>query len=92
MSARRYIVLGDRTSHGGEVISAHSGKTLDGIPVATVGCKVTCPKCGGTHEIVQGSETASYMGLALARENDKTSCGAVLIPRGQYRGTVDSGG
>jgi uncharacterized Zn-binding protein involved in type VI secretion len=88
MSARRYIVLGDRTSHGGEVISAHPGKTIDGIPVATVTCKVTCPKCGGTHEIVTGSESASYLGLALAREGDLTSCGATLIPKGQYRSTV----
>jgi uncharacterized Zn-binding protein involved in type VI secretion len=89
MSARRYIVLGDRTSHGGEVISAHEGKTIDGIPVATVGCLVTCPKCKGTHEIVTGSKRASYRGLALARERDKTSCGATLISRGQSRGTTE---
>jgi uncharacterized Zn-binding protein involved in type VI secretion len=88
MSGKRYIVLGDRSSHGGEVISAHSGKTLDGIPVATVGCKVTCPKCGGTHEIVSGSESANYLGLALAREGDMTSCGATLVAKGQSRGTV----
>ncbi|MDR2093315.1 MAG: PAAR domain-containing protein [Azoarcus sp.] len=89
MSGGRYIVLGDRTSHGGEVISGHAGKTIDGIPVATVGCLVTCPKCGGTHEIVSGSESASYLGLALAREDDVTSCGATLISGGQSRSTVD---
>jgi uncharacterized Zn-binding protein involved in type VI secretion len=71
------------------VISAHGGKTIDGIPVATVGCKVTCPKCSGTHEIVTGSESASYMGIPLAREGDKTSCGATLVSKGQSRSTVE---
>jgi uncharacterized Zn-binding protein involved in type VI secretion len=88
MSGRRYIVLGDRTSHGGEVISAHPGKTIDGIPVATVTCKVTCPQCNGVHEIVTGSPRASYLGLALAREGDMTSCGATLVPKVHSRATV----
>ncbi|MCL1861387.1 MAG: PAAR domain-containing protein [Proteobacteria bacterium] len=88
------IVLGDKTSHGGEVISAwgRDGPVpydIDGIPVACIGDKVTCPKCRGTHEIVQGASEPPFMvgGRPVAREGDKCSCGAVLISKGQSRFT-----
>jgi uncharacterized Zn-binding protein involved in type VI secretion len=87
MSGKRLILLGDKTSHGGTVVSAQSMMTIDGIPVATIGDKVTCPKCKGTHEIVQGGGNIRLMGRELAREGDKTSCGATLVSVQQSRST-----
>jgi uncharacterized Zn-binding protein involved in type VI secretion len=47
-----FIVLGDRTSHGGTVISADPAWTIDEQPVARVGDKVSCPRCKRTSTIV----------------------------------------
>jgi uncharacterized Zn-binding protein involved in type VI secretion len=96
MAGRKVIVLGDLTSHGGEVISA-SGEgryTIDGIPVACVGDKVSCPKKGhGPETIISGDENATLDGKAIAIEGlSKTSCGAELISKGQSRTTHDVGG
>ena len=45
---KKIIVLGDRTSHGGTVITAKgTGRnTIDGIPVACVGDKSPTPNPG----------------------------------------------
>lgn len=80
----RIIVVGDKTSHGGVVVS---GSPLSfwgpsDIPIARKGDKVTCPKCKphifmiaeGTQQFI---DTAGSMPVAL--EGHKTSCGAVLI-------------
>lgn len=40
---RALVRLGDKTTHGGEVISA-SGSVMYGKPIALVGDKVSCPK------------------------------------------------
>jgi uncharacterized Zn-binding protein involved in type VI secretion len=88
--SRKVIVLGDKTSHDGEVISA-SGEgryTIDGIPVACVGDKVSCPKKGhGPETIIEGDPNATLDGKPIALEGCKTSCGAVLISKGQSRTT-----
>ena len=78
--SKPFIRLGDKTSHGGSVIEA-SGQTDSGnIKVARVGDKVSCPIRGhGTCPIVSGDFALIVDGKAVAREGDKTSCGAVLI-------------
>jgi uncharacterized Zn-binding protein involved in type VI secretion len=86
--SKRYIVLGDRTTHGGTVVTAQSNKTIDGIPVALIGDEVTCPKCSGRHRIVQGAENSAFGGIPYAREGDKVSCGASLVSKGQSRSTT----
>lgn len=43
MSIVGFIVVGDRTSHGGVVVSGDITCTIDGQPVARVGDKVFCP-------------------------------------------------
>jgi uncharacterized Zn-binding protein involved in type VI secretion len=90
MTGRKVIVLGDKTSHGGEVISA-SGEgryTIDGIPVACVGDKVSCPIKGhGPETIIEGDEYSTLDGKPIALEGCKVSCGAVLISEGQSRTT-----
>jgi len=49
---RRIIRLGDKTSHGGTVVSATSHVTVGGIPVARVGDKCTCPKKGHNNCVI----------------------------------------
>lgn len=40
-----FIVMGDRTSHGGVVMSGDPTWTVDGQPIARIGDKVSCPRC-----------------------------------------------
>lgn len=77
---RPFIVLGDKTDHGGEVIEASGVTDTHGKRIARVGDKVKCPKKGhGTTEIVSGDLTMLIDGKAAARHGDQTSCGAKLI-------------
>lgn len=41
-----FVLLGDKTTHGGTVISASSTMTVNGKPVALIGDKVSCPVKG----------------------------------------------
>ena len=77
---QKWIVLGDRTSHGGHVIEASGVSATNGIAIARVGDKVTCPRAGhGTCIIVSGDLTVIIDGQPVARDGDKIECGAVLI-------------
>jgi uncharacterized Zn-binding protein involved in type VI secretion len=76
---RNIIVVGDKTDHGGTVITGTNRKTIHGHAVACEGDKVECPKCKGVFSIIT---TAPYMRVddrQIAREGDRTECGAVLI-------------
>jgi uncharacterized Zn-binding protein involved in type VI secretion len=78
---RPFIVLGDKTDHGGEVIEASGMTDTHGKGIARLGDKVTCPKMGhgGTTTIVSGDPTMVIDGQPAARHGDKTACGATLI-------------
>ncbi|MDR1397484.1 MAG: PAAR domain-containing protein [Desulfarculales bacterium] len=73
------IVLGDKTTHGGEVVTASEKVVYLGKPVACVGDQVTCPRCEGMHTIISGAPTATAYDKAIARNGDSVSCGAKLI-------------
>lgn len=76
----RFIRLGDKTSHGGTVVSASSRMFVGAIPVACVGDTCTCPKKGHNNcVIVEGDNIISVDGRAVALEGCKCSCGALLI-------------
>ncbi|MFM7024977.1 MAG: PAAR domain-containing protein [Limnohabitans sp.] len=78
--ARKIIVLGDATSHGGEVISGSPTSRIDGKAIARVGDKVSCPIQGhGTNAIVEGDPGLLVDGLPAALEGHKTECGCSLI-------------
>ena len=78
--SKRVIVLGDSTDHGGTVVTADPIFNADGIPVARVGDGVACPKCKGVFLIVSGaSNYHGSNGQLVARDGDKTACGASLI-------------
>jgi uncharacterized Zn-binding protein involved in type VI secretion len=85
-----FIVIGDKTSHGGTVVGGATTATTHGKQVARVGDKVTCPKCGST-TIATGDNTMIVMGQPIARHGDKTACGATLIA-GQSVTTTGAGG
>jgi uncharacterized Zn-binding protein involved in type VI secretion len=76
-----FILIGDKTSHGGTVIQGSSESTVDGKPIARVGDQVTCPQRGhgGTTVIVSGDPTCVIDGQPAARHGDKTACGATLL-------------
>lgn len=81
MSGKPFIRVGDKTSHGGVVVQGSAESDVDGIPIARIGDKVTCPQKGhgGTTVIATGDPTCVVDGQPAARHGDKTACGAVLI-------------
>lgn len=72
------IRKGDRTSHGGVVVTGDETVIIFGQPMARIGDKVSCPKCSGNHTIVEGAHGVSS-DRQTALEGMKTSCGATLI-------------
>ncbi|TFW32184.1 PAAR domain-containing protein [Massilia horti] len=75
-----WIVMGDKTSHGGTVIEGAPTFATEGKQVALVGHMTTCPKCmGGPFPIVTGAPDFVCNGRSVARHGDKTACGASLI-------------
>ena len=77
---RRVIRLGDKTSHGGTLVSAAGNYTIMGKQVARIGDVCTCPIKGHTNcTIVEGDPYWTIDGRNVALEGHKTSCGATLI-------------
>lgn len=79
--SRPVIVVGDRTSHGGVVLTGSPFSDVDGKGIARIGDKVTCPQKGrgSVTTIVTGDLTDMIDGSPVARHGDKTACGAMLI-------------
>ena len=72
--------MGDKTSHGGTVISADLTFDIHGKYVARVGDMTVCPKCKGTFAITSGpGDLLDSSGNGYARHMDSTACGAKLI-------------
>lgn len=86
------IVVGDRTSHGGVVVSGSPFSDVDGKAIARIGDKVTCPQKGhgNVTTIVTGDQTVLIDGSPVARHGDKTACGATLLSS-QIAAYVDYG-
>jgi uncharacterized Zn-binding protein involved in type VI secretion len=78
---RAFITLGDRTSHGGTVITADYTFDIHGKYVARVGDMTVCPRCKGRFPITSGAPDMHALGQSVAREGDRTACGATLISR-----------
>jgi uncharacterized Zn-binding protein involved in type VI secretion len=79
--SKPFIVVGDKTDHGGVVVAGSAATTIDGKPIARVGDKVTCPRRGhgGMTVIASGDPTCVVDGQPAARHGDKTACGATLL-------------
>ena len=81
------IRLGDKTSHGGTVLEASQFSDIDGVGIARMGDKASCP-IHGDSTIASGDMTFIVDGKPAARQGDKTGCGADLIPGQQT--TIDN--
>lgn len=73
------IRLGDKTSHGGTVITAQNTFKVLGKPVAVDGDMTFCPKCKGFFVIQVHQSERHHHGKPVAFLNNKSTCGAVLI-------------
>ncbi len=89
--ATPYITIGCPTSGGGQVISGNSMFLIDGIAVACIGDKATCPTHKVVATIVSGDPYMQIFGKAAARVNDSLSCGCKLLPQ-QNLVVQDNGG
>lgn len=77
---RLQVLQGDRTSHGGTVISGSPQNIFYDKPVARKGDQVYCPQCKPHYfEIQEGLENCLDMDLPMAAEGHRTTCGALLI-------------
>ena len=73
------IRLGDKTSHGGTVLSGDSSFKVLGKPIACEGDLVLCPKCRGYFPVHVKKSDRVHHGKKVAYAGDKTACGASLI-------------
>ncbi|WP_352230439.1 PAAR domain-containing protein [Pseudomonas sp. SR18] len=80
LMSQGFVLLGDQTTHGGEVISASSTTIVNGKRVALVGDEVRCPLPGhGVNRIVDGSRDWSEGGRAMVVNGCRCECGCQLI-------------
>jgi uncharacterized Zn-binding protein involved in type VI secretion len=85
MARRDFVVLDDRTTGGGTVVTASSNITIQGKRVALVGDKATCKKHRGLREIVEGlsGPDTTCFGRQIAGHDCLLDCGHRLIAGGQ---------
>lgn len=86
------IVMGDKTSHGGTVISCAPTTDTMGKGWARVGDMVSCPRCKGVFPISQGDNSLIDDGRAVAYHGCKVACGASLISSQMHTTTEPSSG
>ena len=70
--------VGDRISHGGEIVTGSNKCEVNNRPVARVGDTVECD-IHGTQTIVAGSSNLVDENRDVARIGDLVSCGAVIV-------------
>lgn len=81
----KIITVGDKTDHGGTVISGSPNHNIRGKGIARLGDKVVCPlpypggKPHGVNKIVTGHDTLTIDGVPVAVEGSATECGCKLI-------------
>ncbi|WP_426212580.1 PAAR domain-containing protein [Massilia sp. TWP1-3-3] len=83
--AYEFIVVGDKTDHGGTVISGSPSQDIRGQAIARLGDAVNCPQSypgglpHGVNKIVTGHPTIKIEGKAVAIHGSLTECGCRLI-------------
>ena len=79
-----FVLLGDKTTHGGVVISASSTMSVNGRLVALVGDSVSCPIPGhGVNKIIEGSTEWISDGKAIVVNGCRCQCGCQVISGAQ---------
>jgi uncharacterized Zn-binding protein involved in type VI secretion len=69
--------LGDKSDHGGEIVTATANMQIGGIEVARTGDIHRCPIHGDTP--VTGFSTMRYKDFPLLHVGSKAECGAVIV-------------
>lgn len=83
--ALKIITVGDKTDHGGTVISGSPDHDIRRKAIARLGDKVDCPmpypggKPRGINKIISGHHTLTVNGVPVAVEGSTTECGCKLI-------------
>jgi uncharacterized Zn-binding protein involved in type VI secretion len=79
--SRPFILLGDKTDHGGTVIEGAPSTDTAGKRIARLGDEVTYPQRGHGRVtvIASGDPTCLIDRQPAARHVDKTACGATLL-------------
>jgi uncharacterized Zn-binding protein involved in type VI secretion len=83
--ALQIIVVGDRTSHGGRVVSGSETHTIDGKRIARLFDLVDCPQAypdgrpHGINKIVEAHPTFTIGDKRVALHGHRTECGCTLI-------------
>ncbi|PNR54642.1 PAAR domain-containing protein, partial [Xanthomonas oryzae] len=85
---RMWIVVGDPTSGGGQVITGSRETDVDGLPVARVGDRATCRKHKGIFAIVDGDPTIIIEGQPVALDGAHLACGCTISTQRQSRNYV----
>jgi uncharacterized Zn-binding protein involved in type VI secretion len=81
----KIIAVGDKTDHGGTVISGSPTHDIRGRAIARLGDAVDCPqsypggKPHGVNKIITACSTFTVNGVSVAVEGCKTECGCTLI-------------
>nr|WP_174506062.1 PAAR domain-containing protein [Acinetobacter sp. Marseille-Q1620] len=89
--ATPYITIGCPTTGGGVVLEGDSSFLVEGIPIACVGHKASCPLHKIISTIVSGDQYFQVSGRPTARAGDSLSCGCKLLPK-QSLVVGDNGG
>lgn len=78
--SKGFVLLGDSTTHGGQVISASSTMIVNGKKVALMGDQISCPMIGhGINAIVEGSPEWTSDGKAVVVNGCRCTCGCKVI-------------
>ncbi|MGH1500510.1 PAAR domain-containing protein [Yersinia proxima] len=78
--SKGFVLLGDKTTHGGEVISATSSMVVNGKKVALIGDMISCPQTGhAVNTIIEGSTEWASDGKAVAVDGCHCECGCQVI-------------
>lgn len=74
------VRIGDKTTHGGAVLTGSGTMKFGGVGVARKGDKVSCPIEGhGPTTIVEGNPNYLDQGVPVAFQGHKCGCGCTLI-------------
>jgi len=82
---KNVVVLGDKTSHGGAVISASSTFEIEGKNAALLNDSVSCPE-HGPNRIIECEPGYEEQGKGIVVHLCKTECGSVV-----YASLTDAG-
>jgi uncharacterized Zn-binding protein involved in type VI secretion len=81
----KIITVGDKTDHGGMVISGSPRHNIRGRAIARLGDTVNCPQSypggapHGVNKIITGHVTVKLDGVPVAVDGSVTECGCKLL-------------